>query len=146
MSPAYCPHCGGTLTAYVPAVGGRCRSCRLVVGPGRARSEGATDVRTGGFLANAARREEAEPVAESAAFAGLRAIAADVGCPVERLRMTDYDAAIQAGAEGPRVAEILATFDTWKAARVAAGEREVLALDTRTRDEADETAVERQAV
>lgn len=121
MSTTFCPHCGGEMLTYDHARGGRCTSCRLVVGPGRARTEPLDDVRSGGFVANAARREDAEPVPQALAFVALRAVAADVGCTVERLRMTDYDQAIRNGAVGPSVAQVLATFDTWKAARSAAG-------------------------
>ncbi len=121
MSLSFCPHCGGELPAHDHATGGRCRACRLVVGPGRARAASLADVRTGGFMANAARREDAEPVDEEAAFLALRAVAAEVGCTVERLRMTDYDNAVRDGVDGPSVAQVLATFDTWKAARAAAG-------------------------
>lgn len=121
MTQLYCPHCGGEMRTHDDRTGGRCPSCRLVVGAGRARTEPQADVRSGGFMANAARREEAEPVAETDAFAALRAVAADLGCAVERLRMTDYDQAIRGGTPGPSVAEVLATFDTWKVARAAAG-------------------------
>lgn len=124
MSLIYCPHCGGELTSHDDAKGGRCPSCRLVVGVGRARAEASQDVRTGGFMANAARREDAEPAEPAIAFRALRAVAAEVGCAVERLRMTDYDAAIRSGEPGPSVAQVLATFETWKAARAAAGARE----------------------
>ncbi len=121
MSEKYCPHCGSELPFHDDSRGGRCPSCRLVVGVGRARAEADEDVRTGGFMANAARREDAEPVAEHEAFIALRAVADEVGCAVERLRMTDYDRAVRDGTEGPSVAQVLATFDTWKAARAAAG-------------------------
>lgn len=121
MHLLYCPHCGGELSKHDDASGGRCPSCRLVVGVGRARTEASEDVRTGGFMANAARREDAQPVREEVAFRALRSVATTVGCAVERLRMTDYDAAIRGGALGPSVAEVLATFDTWKSARAAAG-------------------------
>lgn len=121
MSHLYCPHCGTELDGHDDATGGRCPGCRLVVGAGRARATPLDDVRTGGLMASVARREAAEPVGEQAAFAALRAVAADTGHPVERLRMTDYDRALRDGATGPSVAAILSTFDTWKAARGAAG-------------------------
>jgi len=121
MTLLYCPHCGGEMRMHDDRTGGRCLNCRLVVGAGRARTEPLVDVRSGGFMANAARREEAEPVAKAGAFVALRALAAELGCAVERLRMTDYDKAIRGGAPGPSVAEVLATFDTWKVARAAAG-------------------------
>jgi hypothetical protein len=121
MNDMYCPHCGGALAGHDDARGGRCESCRLVVGVGRARAEADDEVRTGGFMANAARREDAEPVAHQDAFSALQEVADDLGCAVERLRMTDYDRAVRDGTQGPSVAEVLATFDTWKAARAAAG-------------------------
>ena len=121
MNPLYCPHCSGELPHHDDVRGGRCPSCRLVVGVGRARDRADEDVRSGGFMANAAKREDADAVPEEDAFVALRAVAVEVGCPVERLRMTDYDKAVRGGLEGPSVAEVLATFDTWKVARVAAG-------------------------
>ncbi len=120
--PKFCPHCGADLPGHDAARAGRCPTCRLVVGVDRARDEADDEVRTGGFMANAARREDATPVAKDEAFIALRAVAATLGTPVERLRMTDYDKAHRDGAPGPSVAEVLATFETWKAARSAAGE------------------------
>jgi len=125
MSLLYCPHCGGEMGLHNDRTGGRCPSCRLVVGAGRARQAPQAEVRSGGFMASAARREEAEPIAAADAFVALRALAAEVGCAVERLRMTDYDKAIRSGTAGPSVAQILATFDTWKVARAAAGAHRV---------------------
>jgi len=90
----------------------------------------------GGFMANAARREQAAPVEQEAAFEALRAVAATQGCPVERLRMTDYDAAMRSDVRGPSVAQVLATFDTWKAARAAAGAVRAGAARTGERAEA----------
>lgn len=121
MSLMYCPHCGGGLPQHDDATGGRCFNCRLVVGAGRARATTSQDVRTGGFMANAARRQGAAPVEPGVAFTALCAVADEIGCAVERLRMTDYDHAMRNGMVGPSVAEVLSTFDTWKAARAAAG-------------------------
>lgn len=121
MKEMFCPHCGAELPGHDGARGGRCASCRLVVGAGRARDVADDEVRTGGFMANAARREDAAPVAVADAHAALVAVAETAGCPVDRLRMTDYDKAHRAGAAGPSVAEVLATFDAWKAARAYAG-------------------------
>lgn len=121
MATLYCPHCGGEMGTHDDRTGGRCPTCRLVVGAGRAHDQPQTDVRSGGFIANAARREEAEPVPAADALIALRTLAAELGCAVERLRMTDYDKAIRGGAPGPSVAQVLATFDTWKVARATAG-------------------------
>lgn len=118
--PKFCPHCGAELPGHDARRGGRCPSCRLVVGVDRARDEADDEIRTGGFMANAARREGADPVAKDTALAALSAVAETLDTPVDRLRMTDYDKAHRDGAAGPSVAEVLATFDTWKAARTAA--------------------------
>jgi len=141
MSMLYCPHCGGELLAYDNAKGGRCPACRLVVGVGRARETSLDDVRTGGFMANAARREDAKPVPAEEAFLALGAVAASIGCGVERLRMTDYDKAAREGRVGPSVAQVLATFDTWKAARMAAGARHMCPPPTPSASAAEHDAV-----
>lgn len=101
--------------------GGRCATCRLVVGAGRARNEPDGESRPGGFMANAAKREDAEPVPRELAWAALRDAAELQGCRVERMRMTDYDKHFREGTVDVGVAQILATFDSWKAARAGAG-------------------------
>lgn len=126
-SPLYCPHCNSGLGAHDDARGGRCDTCRLVVGAGRARAQPDGESRPGGFMANAAKREEAAPVSAEAAWAALAEAAEQAGCRVERMRMTDYDKLVHEGAVDVTVAQILATFDSWKSARN--GAREGLAAD-----------------
>ena len=113
----YCPHCNGELNDHDDRRGGRCSNCRLVVGASRARSEPSGEALSSGFAANAARREDAEPVEEAVAFTALRAVAETVGVNVERMRMVDYDRASREDPALPSVAQILSTFDTWKRAR-----------------------------
>lgn len=113
----YCPHCNGELNDHDDRRGGRCRSCRLVVGATRARSEPSGEALSSGFAANAARREEADPVEEAVAFTALRAVAQTVGVNVERMRMVDYDRASREDSSLPSVAQLLSTFETWKHAR-----------------------------
>ncbi len=118
--PLYCPHCNSDLGAHDDSRGGRCPTCRLVVGVGRARDEPDGESRPGGFMANAAKREDAEPIAPGRAWSALRDAAEAQGCRVERMRMTDYDKLVRDGVVDVPVAQILATFDSWKAARSGA--------------------------
>ncbi len=113
----YCPHCNGELHDHDNLRGGRCPSCRLVVGATRALDEPSGEALSSGFAANAARREEAEPIEEEVAFSALRAVAEAVGVNVERMRMVDYDRASREDTSLPSVAQVLSTFETWKRAR-----------------------------
>ena len=130
MPSPSCPHCqlplsdGGVLPYPPRAV--RCPHCRLVIGVGRARAQDnpGNDARSrcaaAGALANAARRESREPLDPARVRAALSVVADAVGCPVERLRMLDYQQATQDDAELPTLGDVLATFATWKQARVVA--------------------------
>ena len=130
MEIAHCPHCllpmseGGGLP--YPPMAMRCPSCRLIIGVGRARGRASEDGdarsrgSAAGVLANAARRAQSEPVDADRVIAALRASAAEVGCPVERLRMLDYQQQSERAPEMPALAAVLATFTTWKAARATA--------------------------
>lgn len=117
LTAMFCPHCNGELQNHDDVRGARCPSCRLVVGASRALAVPSGEALSSGFAANAARREEAEPVEEEFAFTALRAVADQVGVNVERMRMVDFDRASREDKELPSVAEILSTFDTWKRAR-----------------------------
>ncbi len=113
----FCPHCNGELEDHDNLRGGRCPSCRLVVGAGRALEVPTGEALSSGFAANAARREDAAPVDEEVAYTALRSVAEAVGVNVERMRMVDYDRASREDTSLPSVAQILSTFDTWKSAR-----------------------------
>ena len=126
MSP-YCPHCNDQLEGHDDSRAGRCPSCQLVIGAGRVRAEPTGESRPGGFMANAAKRAEAAPVDPSRARAALCEVAARLGCRVQRMRMTDYDLQTRTDPSLPSVAEVLATFPSWKSARADAG----AALDQR---------------
>lgn len=133
LSPVpHCPHCllpiaDGSVWPY-PRQASRCPHCLLIIGAGRARDGGAQegDARSrgsaAGVLANAARREQGEVQDTEVVSAALRAVAAQVGCPVERLRMLDYQQAAELDDELPGLANVLATFSTWKGARATAAE------------------------
>lgn len=129
---AHCPHCLlpiGDVSAWpYPRQASRCPHCLLIIGPGRAR-DGAQDDgdarsrgSAAGVLANAARREQGEAQDEEVVTAALRSVARQVGCPVERLRMLDYQQAAELDDELPGLAGVLATFATWKGARATAAQ------------------------
>lgn len=130
MALPHCPHCllqiAGARRLPYPPDAMRCPHCRLMIGAGRARSEATKDGdarsrgSAAGVLANAARRAAAPPRSHAEIAAGLRATAATLGCPVERLRMLDYQHAAERDPSLPDLSSVLATHATWKAARNAA--------------------------
>jgi len=101
----------------------------LIIGAGRARAEASDDGdarargSAAGVLANAARRAQSEPGGAEEIGAALRACAIELDCPVERLRMLDYQQRSVTDPAMPGLSAILATFTTWKSARTAAGDR-----------------------
>lgn len=132
MPVPHCPHClmpiaDGSTWPY-PAGPARCPHCRLIIGPGRARpdtGDEAGDARSrgsaAGVLANAARRQHSETGDRGQILDALRTVAGTMGCPVERLRMLDYQEESGRRADKlPDLGTVLATFGTWKAARAAA--------------------------
>lgn len=131
---AHCPHCLLLLDAAVddgrfPAAPMRCPHCRLVIGVGRARADG-DDGEHGarahgsaaGVVANAARREQGEVLDREVVSAALHRVAGQVGCPLDRLRMLDYQVRAEQDPALPPLAGVIATFGTWKKARRDAGE------------------------
>lgn len=127
MPSAHCPHCllaiADDAAPGFPAVLMRCPHCRLTVAPGRARLD--VDETLGssgsaaGLLANAARRADGEAVSAEAIDDALRLAAAEVGTPVRRLRMIDYQRVATARPELPGLASILDARGSWKDARRA---------------------------
>jgi len=102
----------------------RCPHCRLVIGTGRARADGASGEHgarahgsAAGVVANAARREHGEVLDQDRVANALRDVADNVGCPLDRLRMLDYQEEAQLDPELPPLAGVIATFGTWKKAR-----------------------------
>lgn len=139
MPVAHCPHCllpmpGATSLPHPPAAM-RCPHCRLIIGAGRARAEASDDGdarsrgSAAGVLANAARRAQSDPVGVPEIITALHKSATEIGCPVERLRMLDYQQQSERHAEMPDLSSVLATFSTWKSARAAAAADRVPALD-----------------
>lgn len=120
----FCPHCDAALPAtWARQHPGRCPTCRLVVGAGRAtdqQGKGITLSGAGtaaGILSAAARREGA-PAGDHPAVAGaLREAARTLGSDVGRLRMLDYQHVADSDPALPGLGVVLSTFGTWKLAR-----------------------------
>jgi hypothetical protein len=104
----------------------RCGECRLIVGAGRAVPGERQAARAGvgsasGHVANRARGTGADAVEPERIVAALRRVAADIGVRVDALRMIDYRHAAAARPGSPTLAEVMATFGSWRRAREAAG-------------------------
>ena len=127
MSDAFCPHCLLPIAEDVegphPPAPMRCPHCRLSIAPGRARSDvgepGAVPASgsAAGILANAARRENAEPVSSEVVVDALRRVAEEAGSSVGRLRMIDYQRIADPDPELPSLASIVESCGGWKRAR-----------------------------
>jgi len=102
----------------------RCPHCRLMIGPGRAREEGegAPGARgaAAGVLARDAQRHAPDDDVDASPEAvreGIRAVAAELGAPPERLLMVDYQQRAAEDADLPDLTAVFAAFGTWKRAR-----------------------------
>jgi hypothetical protein len=127
---AYCPHCfllveTGVEGAWPPQPT-RCRHCRLMIGPGRARptseaNPGARGTAAGVFAQQAKHADDggehasAEDVQEA-----IRNVAARLGFQPERLLMVDYQQRAATDEELPDLDDVFAAFGSWKQARRAA--------------------------
>jgi hypothetical protein len=133
MATAYCPHCALDLAAdvelpYPQQTAVRCRHCRLVVGPGRAKAspEGAAGGRgaAAGRYASEARRaakggEAGDP---DAVLAAVRIVAEAVGRRPHEVRMLEYRELAEQRGDLPPLADVIATFGSWKSAIARAGQ------------------------
>ncbi len=138
----FCPHCDAALPAtWARQHPGRCPTCRLVVGAGRAtnqQGEGITLSGAGtaaGILGAAARREGAPSGDHSIVAEALREAARTHDKEVGRLRMLDYQHAADADPALPGLGVVLATFGTWKLARLHAADRLSRAVPDRAEGE-----------
>ena len=120
----HCPHCDVALpAAWARERAGRCPTCRLVVGAGRATdSPGGSTTISGagtaaGILGGAARRQDAAPGDPTLVAEALREAARRRGVEYGRLRMLDYQQVVEQDPSLPDLGVVLATFGTWKAAR-----------------------------
>ena len=135
MPAQHCPHCQSlvaeTAAAKHPPAMMACPRCRLIIGPGRCKSEaeaGAGASSSGsaaGMLVNAARRQDVSAGEPDEVLEEVCAAADAEGVPVERLRLIDYDTAHRAGLVRMPLAVVLRTFGTWRAVCTAALEHRV---------------------
>lgn len=135
MATAFCPHCALDLASdvalpYPPSTAVRCRHCRLVVGPGRAKSSsaGAAGGRgaAAGRYASEARRaaKGGAPSDPEVVLAAVRAVAGQIGRRPHEVRMLEYRELAETQSDLPPLADVIATFGSWKAAIARAGQDE----------------------
>jgi hypothetical protein len=124
---AYCPHCfllveTGVSGAWPPQPT-RCRHCRLMIGPGRARptsaaNPGARGTAAGVFAQQAKHADEGgEHAAPEDVQAAIRNVAGRLGFQPERLLMVDYQQEAATDDTLPTLTDVFACFGSWKRAR-----------------------------
>lgn len=125
---AHCPHCLLLVEAGVPGAWPpepvRCPHCRLLIGAGRAReagdgAPGARGAAAGVFAREAqrARDPDADDVSPVAVIDGIRAVAAQLDSPPERLLMVDYQQCAAEDESLPDLTDVFTAFGSWKRAR-----------------------------
>jgi hypothetical protein len=131
---AYCPHCfllveTGVEGAWPPQPT-RCRHCKLMIGPGRARptaaaNPGARGTAAGVFAQQAKHADEGQEHASAEDVqAAIREVASRLGFQPERLLMVDYQQEAATDDTLPSLTDVFARFGSWKRAR-----REAAAAD-----------------
>ena len=124
---AYCPHCfllveTGVDTPW-PAQPTRCRHCRLMIGPGRARATaeanpGARGTAAGVFAQQAKHADVGgEHASAEDVQAAIREVAGRLGFQPERLLMVDYQQEAATDSSLPTLTDVFARFGSWKRAR-----------------------------
>lgn len=135
MAIAYCPHCALDLATdvelpYPKGQAVRCRHCRLVVGPGRGIADPETAAggrgAAAGRYASEARRaaKNGQPSDPEKVLAAVRSVAAQVGRRPHEVRMLEYRELAERQTDLPPLADVIATFGSWKAAIARAGQEE----------------------
>jgi hypothetical protein len=124
---AYCPHCFLLVETGVegawPTAPTRCRHCRLMIGPGRARptaeaSPGARGTAAGVFAQQAKNADEGgEHASAEAVEEAIRTVATRLGFQPERLLMVDYQQEAASDDSLPTLTDVFACFGSWKHAR-----------------------------
>jgi hypothetical protein len=125
---AHCPHClllvEAGVSAEWPPEPVRCPHCRLLIGVGRAReagdgAPGARGAAAGVFAREAqrARDPDADEVSPVAVIDGIRAVAAQLDSPPERLLMVDYQQCAAEDESLPDLTDVFTAFGSWKRAR-----------------------------
>ena len=124
---AYCPHCfllveSGVAGAWPPQPT-RCRHCRLMIGPGRARptaqaNPGARGTAAGVFAQQAKNADDGgEHASAEAVQDAIRNVAGRLGFQPERLLMVDYQQEAATDDTLPTLTDVFACFGSWKRAR-----------------------------
>jgi hypothetical protein len=122
---AYCPHCFLLVETGVPdgwpETATRCRHCRLLIGPGRARptAEANPGARgsAAGVFAHQAKREDGDDVSHDEVREAIRRVAEELGARPERLLMVDYQQRASADDSLPTLSDVFSAFGSWKRAR-----------------------------
>jgi hypothetical protein len=124
---AYCPHCFLLVETGVgdtwPPQPMRCRHCRLMIGPGRARptaqaNPGARGTAAGVFAQQAKNADDGgEHASEAEVQSAIRQVAARLGFQPERLLMVDYQQEAATDDTLPTLTDVFACFGSWKRAR-----------------------------
>lgn len=131
LKGAFCPHCHllierGTDGSWPPQPM-RCPHCRLLVGQGRALDRpsgdpGAKGTAAGVFSRQAKRDDSQDSRSPEDVLAAIRAVAAGLGDPPERLLMVDYQQVSATDAGLPPLSDVFSTFGSWKRARKLAAD------------------------
>ena len=124
---AYCPHCfllvETGVSAPWPPQPTRCRHCRLMIGPGRARptsaaNPGARGTAAGVFAQQAKHADEGgEHASPEDVCAAIRTVAGRLGFQPERLLMVDYQQEAATDESLPTLTDVFACYGSWKRAR-----------------------------
>jgi len=122
---AYCPHCFLLIESDVgsdwPPEPTRCPHCRLLIGEGRGKptadaNPGARGTAAGVF-AHRAKRDDVEKASPDEVCTAIRKVAGELGSRPERLLMVDYQQHASADPDLPDLADVFASFGSWKRAR-----------------------------
>ena len=124
---AYCPHCFLLVETGIdgpwPAQPTRCRHCRLMIGPHRARptadaNPGARGTAAGVFAQQAKNADDGgEHASAESVQEAIRSVAARLGFQPERLLMVDYQQEAAADDALPTLTDVFACYGSWKRAR-----------------------------
>lgn len=124
---AYCPHCFLLIETKVtgpwPPQPMRCRHCRLMIGPGRARptseaNPGARGTAAGVFAQQAKNADDGgEHASAEDVQDAICDVAARLGFQPERLLMVDYQQEAATDDSLPTLTDVFACFGSWKRAR-----------------------------
>lgn len=114
------------VTIPYPPQSQRCRHCKLVVGPGRAREvpdapSGARGAAAGRLASEARRMADSDADVDREALAvALRDVAKELGRRPGQVSLVDYQQRWEARNDLPSLAQLIGAFGTWKSALAAA--------------------------